>query len=99
MSRNVSTYHRYVWLTLQELYRHLPGQRKLSTELKEKAEGLLGLKANKKLIQQQLSVESDSIILLKDLSNISTCAKRKKTRNDLESTVKTLTDKYGMCTL
>ena len=53
------------------------------------------MKANKKLIQQQLSQESGCIILLKDLSNIATTNKVHKSRNDLDVTVKSLMDKYG----
>lgn len=53
------------------------------------------MKANKKLIQQQLSQETGNIILLKDLSNIATAHNKEKSRNDLEQTVKTLMDNYG----
>ena len=39
----------------QELFRQLPQQRKLSPEEAEKAEKLLSLKANKKMIQDNLA--------------------------------------------
>ena len=53
------------------------------------------MKANKKLIQQQLSQETGNIILLKDLSNIATTHKKAKSRNDLNLTVGALMDEYG----
>ena len=53
------------------------------------------MKENKKMIQQQLSQESGSIILLKDLSNIVTAQQKGKSGNDLNRTVAALMDKYG----
>lgn len=46
------------------------------------------MKANKKLIQQQLCQETGRVILLKDLSNIATAKAKDKSRNDLDVTVK-----------
>ena len=60
---------------------------------------LLEMKANKKLIQKQLTEETGKIILLKDLTNISTSMKEGKSRNDLDSTIGLLQDKYGMYVL
>ena len=54
------------------------------------------MKANKKLVQQKLTQESGNVILLKDISNIANSLRNEKSRNDLDSTVKLLTDKYGM---
>ena len=62
--------------------------------MKEKAASLLEMKANKKLVQQTLSQESGSVILLKDLSNLASSMK-KSTKNDLDAVVKLLIDKYG----
>ena len=53
------------------------------------------MKANKKFIQQQLTEETGKIILLKDLTNISTSMKEGKSRNDLDKSIGTLKDKYG----
>jgi zinc finger SWIM domain-containing protein 3 len=78
------------------LFKHLPQQRALNKEEKAKAAKLLEMKANKKLVQQQLSQETGNIVLLKDLSNISTANKQRKSRNNLDMTVATLMDKYGM---
>ena len=73
----------------------MPQQRSLPAEIKEKASHLLKMNANKKLIQQQLVNETGNIILLKDLSNIATAIKHGRTRNNLDSAVKTLMEKYG----
>ena len=52
------------------------------------------MKANKKLIQEQMSKETGKAVLLKDISKIATVAKLGKSRNDLDITVQTLKDKY-----
>ena len=55
------------------------------------------MKANKKMVQQQLCQETGSnIILLKDLTNIAVSTRKGKTRNDLDATVQMLMEKYGM---
>jgi len=53
------------------------------------------MKANKKLIQEEISKETGKIVILKDICNIATAAKQGKSRNDLDVSVQTLTDKYG----
>ena len=73
----------------------MPKQRKLSADEEEEAMRLLDLKCNKKMLKDKLSQESGKVVLLKDLSNLSTKAKSSKTRNDLQSTVRELTEKYG----
>ena len=45
------------------------------------------------MVQQQLSLETGNVILLKDLSNIMTANKQGKSRNDVHVTVQTLMDK------
>ena len=74
----------------------MPQQRKLPVELKEKAVALLRMKANKKLVQQEISKETGKVILLKDICNIITAANQGRSRNNLDITVQTLKDKYGM---
>ena len=64
-------------------------------ESKERAVTLLHMKANKKLIQEEMSKETGKAVLLKDISNIAAAAKHGKSRNDLDITVQTLKDKYG----
>lgn len=77
------------------MYRHLPTQRQLSAATTAKAAKLLEMKANKKLIQQELVKETGNIILLKDLSNIASRVKQGKSHNDIDATVKTLRDTHG----
>ena len=74
----------------------MPQQRKLPVELKERAVALLRMKANKKLVQQEISKETGKVILLKDICNIITAANQGRSRNNLDITVQTLKDKYGM---
>ncbi len=47
------------------------------------------------MVQQQFAHESGSIILLKDLSNIALAGKQRKSRNDLDETLKVIMNKYG----
>ena len=46
------------------------------------------MKANKKMVQRKLTQETGKIILLKDLTNISTSMRQTDTQNDLDATVK-----------
>ena len=52
------------------LFKHLPQQRSLSNEAKAKAAKLLEMKANKKMVQLEMSQETGNVVLLRDLSNI-----------------------------
>ena len=81
----------------QELFKHLPNQRKLSAKTKAKASSLLQMNANKKMIQTQLSQETGKVILLKDLTNIATAAKQGHSRNSVDAGVHNLMEKYGKC--
>lgn len=56
---------------------------------------MLSLKANKKMIQDKLAGTTGKVVLLKDLSNISTRMKSGNTRNDLQESVRRLTEIYG----
>ena len=64
-------------------------------ELKDKATVLLHMKANKKLIQEEISKETGKVVLLKDICNIATASKQGRSRNNLDITVQTLKNKYG----
>jgi zinc finger SWIM domain-containing protein 3 len=68
---------------------HLPRQRKLSDESRIEAELLLGMKANKKMVQKHLQAKTGKYILLRDLSNI-TAKSRKPVENQLEAAVSIL---------
>lgn len=60
---------------LKELFRQLPQQRKLTMEETKKAKNLLQLKANKKMVKDDLQSSTGKIVLLKDLSNLMSTAK------------------------
>ena len=55
-------------MLMKELFRQLPQQRKLTNEEKEKAKQLLQLKANKKMVKDDLQSSTGKVVLLKDLS-------------------------------
>jgi len=54
------------------------------------------LKANKKMVKDDLAKSTGKAIVLKDLSNLMTKAKSSNSRNDLEATVRKLIDTHGM---
>jgi len=62
-------------------------------EAKAKAAKLLEMKANKKMVQHELSLETGNIILLKDLTNIAASLKQGDTRNNLDATIGLLMNK------
>ena len=66
----------------------MPQQCKLPVEPKQKAVALLRMKANKKLVQQEISKETGKVILLKDICNIITAANQGRSRNNLDITVR-----------
>ena len=80
---------------MQVLFKHLPRQRSFSEKDKENAKKLLQLRANKKLIRQQLIQENGKIVVLKDISNIASQAKEEKSHNGLTAVVKDLIEQYG----
>ena len=85
----------FLFTFVKELFRQLPQQRKLTNVEKEKAKQLLQLKANKKMVKDDLQSSTGKVVLLKDLSNLITKAKSESTRNNLEVAVKQLTEKHG----
>ena len=56
---------------------------------------LLELKANKKLLQQKLAVETNQVVTLKDLSNIANERRTFTNRNDLKTSIDQLRIKYS----
>ncbi|KAH9364382.1 hypothetical protein HPB48_016253 [Haemaphysalis longicornis] len=56
---------------------------------------MLQLRANKKLLREQLEVQSNKAVTLRDLSNLAARKKQGCSRNDLEATVKLLQNKYA----
>ena len=85
----------FLFTFVKELFRQLPQQRKLTNVEKEKAKQLLQLKANKKMVKDDLQSSTGKVVLLKDLSNLITKTKSESTRNNLEVAVKQLTEKHG----
>ena len=75
---------------MQELFRQLPHQRKLSEAEKCEAKNYLAVNANKKMVQDKLAALSGKVILLKDLTNLSAQMKSGKSKNDLESVASSL---------
>ena len=69
--------------------KHLPHQRHLDKEEKDKAAKLLHMRVNKKMLQQQLCQDTGKIVLLKDLSSISLDSMKGQSMN-------VLTEKYDM---
>ena len=49
---------------------HLPQQRQLDNIQREEVTTMLGLKANKKLIQQHIASKSGHVVVLKDIHNL-----------------------------
>ena len=83
------------------LFAHYARQRKLSEEKKAEVRNLLSLDCNKKVLQQKLMVETNQVILLKDIHNIGTASKKGMTRNDLTEFVRILREEHkcdvGIC--
>lgn len=53
------------------------------------------LKANKKLVREQLEKEGNIVVTLKDLTILAAKDKSKDSRNDLEATVTMLRNEYN----
>ena len=73
----------------------LPHQRMLNSMEKQEVHMLLSLKANKKMVKEKMTSLTGKKVLLKDLSNIQTKMKSAASRNDLNASVKQLTEKHG----
>ena len=52
------------------------------------------MKANKKMVQHALCQETGNVVLLKDLSNLTSTSKAMP-GNDMDLVAKALTEKYG----
>ncbi len=81
---------------LQEIFQHLPHQRKFDKSEKGKIEDLLKLKVNKKLLQQHISDATQKVVTLKDISNVQTGLRSTKDRNDISALVSKLEAMEGM---
>ena len=54
------------------------------------------MKVNKKMLQQQLSVEFRRIVILRDLTNLTVKMKQSMSRNDLVHVAELLEQDYGI---
>ena len=73
--------------TIQDIYNHLPQQRRLKIGEKNDIEELLKLKVDKKLLQQHMSASTRKVVTLKDISNVQTGIRSKSDKNDLNALV------------
>ena len=93
--RSLNDQHNHV--ISKETHQFYPGVRRLSDDQRSYAEKQLDMNVNKKKLQHQLESDTGKCVLLKDLSNIMTMAKRRKggTRNDLDTCVEELRRAHG----
>ena len=68
-------------------YEHLPRQRKLDTDTKNEVKNMLKLKANKKMVQYELTQNLGKIVTMKDIHNLG--RQTNTTQNDTLSTLLT----------
>ena len=73
-----------ILLFSQDIYQHLPQQRRLDDEDKQEVRELLNLKINKKLLQQHISESKVKVVTLRDISNVRKPGSREE-RNSLEA--------------
>ena len=78
------------------VFKHLPQQRRLQEEDRNEAKVMLGLKANKKLLQNHLSKKSGNVVILKDLHNLSSSSSSKESNiTEIQKTIDKLNEKPG----
>ena len=69
----------------QDIYDHLPRQRRLDEHERIEVENYLRLKVDKKLLQQHLSDQTGKVVTLKDISNVQTGVRESSDKNNLEA--------------
>ena len=82
-------------MLLQVEFAHLPQQRRLDDDRRQKVSDMLALKVNKKLLQQHMMVETGQVVILKDIHNISALSSNSDRNKDLEQAVKALKKAEG----
>lgn len=85
--RSLSLEHNHA--VVPELFKHLPQQRQLPSELQAKARAV-ETKSQKMLVRQEMQGENGNTVLSKDLSNISAKGKDAAQRNNLLEVVRVL---------
>ena len=85
--RSINTEHNHI--AIEETYKYYPSVRRLSDDQLAYAQQQLALNANKKKLQHQLELDTGKSVLLKDINNIATIAKKRDniTRNDLDACI------------
>lgn len=79
----------------KDLYEHLPRQRRLTEDLREHSKDVLRLKANTKMLQQEIESTTGHPVTLKDIANLRAETKKKTNSNDLEEVIQYLKSKDG----
>ena len=82
---------------MQDIYNHLPRQRRLDENHVQEAEQFIAMKVNKKLLQQHMSGKTGRVVTLKDISNIQTAIREKSDKNDLSALTNRLRSIKGTC--
>ena len=80
---------------MQDIFEHLPHQRRLDENEKKEVSELLSLKVNKKLLQQHISGSAGKVVMLKDISNIQVRLREKSDRNDIDALLQKLKSVEG----
>ena len=78
-----------------EIFSRLPRQRMVTGDMKEEVKEALSLKANSKLIQQKIQMETGKRITLKDISNLKAEVKKSLKSNSMEEIVPFLKKQTG----
>ncbi|XP_023311864.1 uncharacterized protein LOC108914561 [Anoplophora glabripennis] len=87
-SMNINHNHE---IPTEEIFKHLPKQRRLSDEHKKCVLEMMKLKINKKLLQADLVEKTGNSILLRDISNI---VKNSQGKDNLQEMISILKEKY-----
>ncbi|XP_023311863.1 uncharacterized protein LOC111692227 [Anoplophora glabripennis] len=87
-SMNINHNHE---IPTEEIFKHLPKQRRLSDEHKKCVLEMMKLKINKKLLQADLVEKTGNSILLRDISNI---VKNSQGKDNLQEIISILKEKY-----
>ena len=79
----------------KELYEHLPRQRALSEECKERIADAIKLKANTKLLQRNVVQTTGKRVTLKDIANLKQKCRKEFNKNDLDDVIGLLKRQQG----
>ncbi|KAI0237190.1 hypothetical protein LSAT2_012337 [Lamellibrachia satsuma] len=91
--KKVETVHNHE--VSEEVYQHLPRQRRIDPEHLLMAEDMMQLKSNKKLLNIRLQEISGKHVTLRDMTNMSANMRKSSEQNDLVAIVQRLNDIPG----